>query len=501
MLAVDGRSTAAAAVVSTLRGAGYRTLVAHDARGALDLLARERADAALIHHALLDRTGSLIRHLRSLAPGFPVIVHGGAAADPARWGLDVGVASVDGDVERLRELLAFTLAATRCVDSLRDEHELRSLALRQLCHTLRGPLDVIQGYTELLREAPPAAAAQVMLDGLATAVASAMQLTGEHLALAALDAPGLEVRCEPVEIDGLIDDLRRRAARPASGRRIHLIASTPFHGAILYTDGDKLRALLGQLLTRAAECAPRGVLRLCVRATDGGTRFELLDRAVRSMPPRGALSAAEGLGDPLGADTVGMALAQRLGELLNARLGTRRGPKGGAIFTLHLPAALTLAPADASRRPPEEGSTRSARRRMRAGGARRPAVEKGERGREAVLHLQLGKDTGEVRLHRLLADAQLAGDLLVADAPRHLRQHFMFAPGQAVQSFRLLRGPRHGALKRLEDLAIEAGIDPHAALGDGAHRVRHRHQSGRLEHIAARPTGGGAQCDLHASQP
>ena len=345
VLTVDGRGAAAAELAAVLRTAGYRTLVARAPRSALDVLARERVDAALVHGALIDSRGNLIRHLRTLAPGLPIIVHGGDAGGADMLaGLDVGIAAVERDPDHLHELLACALAATRCVARLRDEHELRSLALRQLCHTLRGPLDVIQGYTELLREAPPAVDARVMLDGLATAVAAAMQLTGEHLALAALDAPGLEARCEPVEIDALIDDLRRRAARPPQGRRIHLIASTPFHGAILYTDGDKLRALLGQLLTRAAEGARRGVLRLCVRAAADGTRFELLDRAVRSTPPRGALSSAEAIGDAVSADTVGMALAQRLTALLDARLGTRRGPQGGAIFTLHIPANLTLAP-------------------------------------------------------------------------------------------------------------------------------------------------------------
>jgi len=350
VLTIDGRGAPHETLAAALRAAGYQTRLAGDARSALDLLARERADVALVHHALLDRSGSLIRHLRTLAPGLPIIVHGGGADEAARGalrGLDVGVATVESDdPARLRELLACTLAASRCVDRLRDEHELRSLALRQLCHTLRGPLDVIQGYTELLREGPPAAAAQAMLDGLASAVSCAMQLTGEHLALAALDAPGLEVRCEPVELDSLIEDLRRRAARPAVGRRLQLVASTPFRGAVLHTDGDKLRALLAQLLTRAAECTPRGGLRLCVRATADGTRFELLDRAARGAAPHGALSSAEALGDPLVCDTVGLALAQRLGAMLGAQLGTRRGPTGGAVFTLHIPATLTLTPAD-----------------------------------------------------------------------------------------------------------------------------------------------------------
>ncbi len=355
VLAVDARPDALDALEAALHADGHRTLAAGDASAALDLVAREQPDAALVHCALLDGSATFIRHLRALAPALPVVVHGLSGADAAQrgalCGLDAGVTAVDGDdPARLRELLACTVAALRCLRSLRDEHELRRLAVTQLCHTLRAPLEVIQGYAELLRETPVAGEAQAVVDGLASAAANARQLTREHLAIAAADAPGLEVRCEPVELDPLIGDLRRLAARPIAGPRLRLVVSRPLRGAILHTDGAKLRALLAQLLTRAAECAPRGVLYLCVCPAADGTRFELLDRPAGGGAPRGALSAAEALGDPLTGDTAGLGLAQRLAAVLGATLGTRRGPTGGAIFTLQLPATLTVPPADS--RPP-----------------------------------------------------------------------------------------------------------------------------------------------------
>jgi signal transduction histidine kinase len=349
VLAVDGRSGVRDALVAALQADGQRIIAAADAGAALDLVARERPDAALVHHVLLDGSARLIRDLRTLAPGLPVIVYGLPGAEATQgsvlWGLDVGVTAVDGgDAARLGELVACTMSAVRCLKGLRDEHELRRLAVTQLCHTLRAPLEVIQGYAELLRETPMEGEVQAVLDGLTSAVANARRLTRQHLAIAAADAPGLEVRCEPVELDPLIDDLRRLAARPIAGPRLRLVVSTPFRGAILHCDGDKLQALLAQLLTRAAECAPRGVLYLSVCPTTDGTRFELLDRA--GGAPRGALSAAEALGDPLTGDGVGLALARRLASLLGATLGTRHGPSGGAIFTLQVPAMLTVRPAD-----------------------------------------------------------------------------------------------------------------------------------------------------------
>lgn len=358
VLAADDRASGRADMTALLAAEGYRALAAGDEGGALDLLARERPEVVLVHCGLLDRGAGIVRQLRALAPGLPILVYGRDSGARPWHGmlrdLDVGDAALDVDEpERLCELVAGTLAATRCVGRLRDEHELRSLVLTQLCHTLRAPLHVIQGYADLLRETPATPSADAALAGLAAAVANAMQLTGDHLALAGLDAPGVEVRCEPVELDGLIADLRRRAAHPASGRGVRLIASVPFRGAILYTDGDKLRALLGQLLARTEQCTTRRTIRLAVRCTAAGTRFELRDGNTRGAAAGAAAGAAGAPADASAgerAPDVGWSLAQRLCTLLGASLGTRRWPTGGALFTLDVPSALTLSSTDTARR-------------------------------------------------------------------------------------------------------------------------------------------------------
>jgi len=354
VLVVDQRRDARDALVAALRADGQRVLAASDASSALDLVARDRPDTALVHHALLDGNAIFVRQLRGLAPGLPVIVHGLRSTDAAQRRvlerLDVGITSVDGDdPARLRELAACTAGALRCLRRLRDEHELRGLAIRQLCHTLRAPLEVIQGYTELLRDTPVATEARAVVEGLASAAANARRLTREHLAVAAVDAPGLEVRCEPVELDSLIDELRRLATGPTAGPQLRLLVRRPPSGAILYTDGGKLRMLLAQLLTRASDCAPRGALSLRVSSTSDGTRFEFRERPGGGAGS-GALTGGEAVGDPYTGSSAEVALAQRLAALLDAALGTRRGPGSGAIFTLQLPARLRFPPAEMSPR-------------------------------------------------------------------------------------------------------------------------------------------------------
>jgi signal transduction histidine kinase len=345
ILAIDARPHSREALAATLRADGHRVLAANNVNGALQVLARERPAAALVHRAGL---GSGLRHLRAAAPGLPVILYGPSAPGSAPTAdTDGGVAEVEDEAPgRLREALACTLMAARCVERLRHEQELRSLALVQLCHTLRAPLDVIQGYTDVLRENPAAPDAQLLLDGLTCAVANAMKLTREHLALASIDGANVAVRREPVEVDALLDDLRRAAARQLGGRRLRLVASTDFRGAVVFTDGDKLRALLAQLLIRAAESSPRGVLRLRVAAAADTTVFELVDRPTAAS--RAPLCSPEALGDALDGDQGNLQLVQRLAALLGAQIGTRRTPSGANAFVVCLRTPLTLPPDQAA---------------------------------------------------------------------------------------------------------------------------------------------------------
>ena len=84
------------------------------------------------------------------------------------------------------------------------------------------------------------------------------------------------------------------------------------------------------------------------------------------------------------------------------------------------------------------------------------------------------------------------GDVAVAGAVRHARQHLALASRQArVQRLRLVRAG--GAPLELgEELARQARIDPHTAGADGANRVDDRREARRLQNVAAGAAVGGA---------
>jgi signal transduction histidine kinase len=343
ILLADGRPAALGSLAGGLARDGLRVLVGSDAGTAFEVLVRERPAMVLLHHALVGADGATLRQLHSLSPGLPIVVYGVAAdPDPRRRehpGSQLGTATVDGeDPGRLRELVSSTLLATSCVGRLRDEYELRALLLTQLCQALRAPLHVIQGYADLLRDAPATPAIQAALAGLSRAVADALQVTAHHVAAAGFDAPGFEARCGPIELDGLLDELRRDMAQWTRGQGVRLLASAPFPGAVLYGDADRLRVLLGHLIACSARRPTRVTLRLRVRCTMGGTRFELTT---------GRAGTAGAPAEP--GDDAGWAIAERLSVVLGASLALRRQSAGRVAIALDLPTPLIPTPAPTGR--------------------------------------------------------------------------------------------------------------------------------------------------------
>lgn len=359
ILVVSDRRDALDALVPSLARENYRVLTAPNAKAALDDFLRERAHVVVIDHQQLDTGGTeLVRRVRALAPAVSIIVQSSALTPEQRRDLirDLDVNAIHNDredPERVLEQVACALAATRCFERMRAEQEVRSLILAKLCHNLRSPLHVIQGYVEVMRGDPAAASFDEILFRVAGAADNAIGLLQDYLDLARLEAPGLLVRREDVAIDELVAEMRGLASRQIGERPLRLTTSIQTAGAMIRTDGEKLRAILAQLMANAIKFTPEGHIHLAVRAVPGRTNFALADTgpgisdqdlgtlfAPFQQRPNESLASMPGQG-------IGLAIAQRLAALIGASLTARRGKHGGAVFTLSVPSAMTVRPLDA----------------------------------------------------------------------------------------------------------------------------------------------------------
>jgi signal transduction histidine kinase len=356
VLIADARPEAITALSPILTGEGYRILIARNHRIALDVFVHERADILIIHQDLLAEGGlDLIRRVRAMAPAVPIIVQCGQLERKDRRRiireLDVnGIYGEDEDPGRILELLDCAVSASRCVVRVRAEQDVRGLILAKLCHNLRSPLHVIQGYTEVLRSDPSISAHELddVLQRLTEATEKATGLVHDYLDLAHIDAPALPVQREQVDMDQMVAELRSLAWRQIGDKPVRLTTSMPLTGAFLYGDSQKLRVILSQLLANAIKFTPRGDIDLMIRSEADRTDFVLADRgpgiSEQDLPllltpfrqlPDDPLACMPGQG-------IGLAIVHRLSALIGASVSVRRRQGGGTIFVLSVPGPLIV---------------------------------------------------------------------------------------------------------------------------------------------------------------
>ena len=346
----------AAALAGELERRGYRAIAVPDPGEALVAAARGHAVAAVLYRGFVEAAApELLGRLRAAMPLSPLIIAGPEGTTPVAPEHNA-ICSEDDAPAHLADLVDCGVAVARSLGRSRAEHEVRSLILAKLCHDLRSPLHVIQGYTEVLRGDPAAAPFENILERLAGATDTAIGLIGDYLDLARLNAPGMAIRRERVDLEELVQDLRAAAELRIGKRPLAFEVSSAAARSYLYADGDILRAVLGQLLANAVKFTPSGAIRLSICGGHGETRFEVADQGpgisdaelpglftpFRQGAP-GALSSTPGEG-------VGLAMASRLTALLGGSLAAARRRDGGALFTLRLPEGLHAYPQQARER-------------------------------------------------------------------------------------------------------------------------------------------------------
>jgi signal transduction histidine kinase len=357
VLLIEPPSPALKRVIDLLTRHGYRVLRTHGERGIYDAFRSERIHAVVLDYGRFgDASHGIVHRLRAMSPAVPILIRGAGLGPAQRLALirelDVnGFHDGGDDSEALLELIETAVATSRCIERLSTEQELRGLALAKLCHNLRSPLHVIQGYAELLQNEGATADFENILDRVAEATDTAVGLVHDYLDLARLEEPGIAVRRERVDVDDLVADLEVLASRHIGKRPLRFTAAVPREGAFVYTDGDKLVRILEQLVANAAQFATTGDIELGVRFGSDYVDFVVSDQGPGIGETDGPfvfnpfhqrreeyLSSAPGQG-------VGLAIAQRLSALIGGTLQAERGERPGATFLLRLPGD-SFAPSD-----------------------------------------------------------------------------------------------------------------------------------------------------------
>lgn len=230
----------------------------------------------------------------------------------------------------------------------------RADLVRGFTHDVKNPLGVADGYAELLQLGLRGDLTPAQLETIGrirTSIRGAIEITDELLDLSRLESGGLQVRREPFDLRSLVRDVVQQhvIAASAAGLELRFIdAAEPSPRTTIYTDPDRVRQILQNLISNALKYtpppgevtvrvdsqagsseAPGAWIHVSVTDTGIGIPVQEQDRIFNEFH-RVPGSSASGHG-------LGLAISRRIARLLGGDVTVQSPPDEGATFVLSLP--------------------------------------------------------------------------------------------------------------------------------------------------------------------
>jgi PAS domain S-box-containing protein len=243
----------------------------------------------------------------------------------------------------------------------------RSELLANVSHELRSPLHHIAGFAELLAQEARGERPQRYARLITEQARSMLRQVEDLLSLAALEAGGVELAREPVDVVALCEGLIEASAQHAAARGLSLTLEVSLGERRLEGDAGRLGQILRNLLDNALKFTERGAvcLRDCERCAAGQPRlvFEVVDSGPGMEPQRAeSLLLPFHQGDASsgrrhGGVGLGLAIVDRLVRAMRGELEIESSLGGGTTVRVSLPLARAALPEAA----PARGAARSGR--------------------------------------------------------------------------------------------------------------------------------------------
>lgn len=266
----------------------------------------------------------------------------------AEGGTVTTIWDVSVEVERENELLG-ARALAEAASSAKSEF------LASMSHELRTPLNAILGFAQLLKrdkKVPLAERHQERVDHVLKGGEHLLRLIDEVLDLARIEAGAITVSTEPVDVAGVLSEVKSTLAPMASRAEVVLeIEPLPSELPKLSADRTRFKQILMNYGSNAIKYGKKqGKVGFRVALTDGFVRTSVLDSGL-GIP----LDKQDKIFSPFqraGQETgsiegtgIGLAISKRLAELMEGRVGFESNPGAGSEFWVDLrPAEDTLPP-------------------------------------------------------------------------------------------------------------------------------------------------------------
>lgn len=275
---------------------------------------------------------------------------------PEVIGLQVALGRSHGetfDAQQMRiglgvaQLASLALEHTRLVAELEEANQVKSEFVATMSHELRTPLNVIIGYTGLLLDGtfgPLTADQTETLGAVGKNSRELLELITATLDLGRLENGRTLVSMQTVRAADLVAEVRVETSESLkrSGLRVIWNADDP---GLLYTDPQKAKIVLKNLVANAVKFTEHGTVTIDTRSTAGGVEFTVADSGIGISstllpiifePFRQGDSSSTRRFDGVG---LGLYIVRRLLELLGGTVAVRSEVGQGAVFKIWLPSA------------------------------------------------------------------------------------------------------------------------------------------------------------------
>ena len=245
------------------------------------------------------------------------------------------------DITERKRAEAALLAANNAAQSA---NRAKSRFLAAASHDLRQPVQAINLFLDALAQTALSAEQKEILEYLGMSVSGLRDLLNALLDISQLDAGVVKAETTSISGENLLRELEPEFARMASGKslRLRFLAGC---GLALATDPGLLLRALRNIIGNAINHTQRGGILVGIRARGAHALVQVWDTGVGIAPEHighvfeeyfqignPARDRAKGIG-------LGLAIAQRLVNLIGGKISCRSRPGRGTVFEIVLPLA------------------------------------------------------------------------------------------------------------------------------------------------------------------
>ena len=248
--------------------------------------------------------------------------------------------------ERTRELEAANQELQQANLKIREADRLKSEFLANMSHELRTPMNAIIGFTRLVQRKSADVLPTKQRENLEKVEISANQLLGlinDILDLSKIEAGKISVNIVPFDLASLVDACFATLEPMVKRDRVRLVKEIPGNLPEVFSDQDKLKQIIINVLSNALKFTEEGEVKLSAVLEDSLLKIAVSDTGI-GIPSHALQYIFDEFRQVDGSSTrrhggtgLGLSITKKLAHLLGGTIDVSSVEGDGSTFTVTIP--------------------------------------------------------------------------------------------------------------------------------------------------------------------